>query len=49
MTCWVEEIFLTIIQENRGIVMDNSACDQGKAMQKMTKDAGHTLLYALFS
>ncbi|WP_279337522.1 transposase [Holospora curviuscula] len=31
--------------ENRGIVMNNTAFHQGKAMQKMIKNAGHTLFY----
>ncbi|PPE03261.1 hypothetical protein [Holospora curviuscula] len=32
LTCWVEEMFLTNIPENRGIARDNAAFHQGKAM-----------------
>ncbi|PPE03481.1 hypothetical protein [Holospora curviuscula] len=44
LLCWVEEMFLTNIPENRGSVIDNSAFHQGKPMQKMIKNSGHTLL-----
>ncbi|WP_165780761.1 hypothetical protein [Holospora curviuscula] len=49
MICWVEEMVLTNIPENCGILMDNAAFHQGKAMQKMIKNAVHTLLSSLFS
>ncbi|WP_165780838.1 hypothetical protein [Holospora curviuscula] len=49
MTCWVAQMFLPNISENCGIVMNNTAFHQGKAMQKMIKDADHTLPTSLFS
>ncbi|PPE04202.1 hypothetical protein [Holospora curviuscula] len=35
LTCWLEEIVLTNIPENRGSVMDNTAFHQGKASQQI--------------
>ncbi|PPE06964.1 hypothetical protein [Holospora curviuscula] len=40
---WVEELFLINIPNKKGTVMNNAAFHKGKAMQKMIKDAGHTL------
>ncbi|WP_279337359.1 hypothetical protein [Holospora curviuscula] len=31
LTCWVKEIILTHILENRGVVLNNAAFHQGKA------------------
>ncbi|WP_165780696.1 transposase [Holospora curviuscula] len=45
LMCWVAQMFLPNIPENCGIVMDNTAFHQGKAMQKIIKNAGHTLFY----
>ncbi|PPE05694.1 transposase [Holospora curviuscula] len=45
LICWVKKMFLTNIPENRGIVLDNAAFYQGKAVRKMIKNAGHTLFY----
>ena len=44
-TCWAKEILLPKIPENSFIVMDNAAFHNGVEMQKLIKDAGHTLLY----
>ncbi|PPE03217.1 hypothetical protein HCUR_01357 [Holospora curviuscula] len=49
LMCWVEAMFLINIPDKRGSVMNNSAFRQGKAMQKIIKEAGHTLLTSLFS
>ncbi|WP_207760923.1 hypothetical protein [Holospora curviuscula] len=49
MICWVEEKVLPNIPENRCIVMNNTDFHKGKAMQKMIKNADHTLLTSLFS
>ncbi|PPE03590.1 hypothetical protein HCUR_00955 [Holospora curviuscula] len=45
LTCWVKEMVLTTPPENRGSVMDKDAFHKKKAMQKMIKNSGHTLLY----
>ncbi|PPE03228.1 transposase [Holospora curviuscula] len=40
LMCWVEEMLLIHIPENCGVVLDNAAFHQSKAIQKIIKDAG---------
>ncbi|PPE04219.1 hypothetical protein [Holospora curviuscula] len=44
LTCWVEEMVLTNIPETLVLSWIILLFHKGKAMQKMIKNAGHTLL-----
>lgn len=44
-TSWVEQILLTALPKESVVVMDNASFHKGEEMQKMIKEAGHTLLY----
>ncbi|GAJ46580.1 hypothetical protein HE1_00915 [Holospora elegans E1] len=45
VTSWVQQILLPNLPKENGSVTDNSIINKGKAVQKMLKDAGNSLLY----
>ncbi|PPE03757.1 hypothetical protein [Holospora curviuscula] len=49
LTYWVEEMLCTNTPENCGTILDNAVFHKGKAIQKIIKDASHTLPITLFS